>query len=122
MANKFVSLLEHAGQAFKKGLDVILNIAETEGEVAVATFAPQLGPIFNSTVTAIALAEQKYAALGQQSGSGQKKLADVLTIAEPVIAQALADAGKDHDTQAVTNYINSVVAVLNAAPAPVPAA
>jgi hypothetical protein len=115
MSNKFVSWLQHVGQAF----NIVLHIAATTGEAAVAVFAPELGPIFNATVAAVVLAERKYAALGKQAGTGQQKLADVLMIAEPVIAQALADAGKPSDTAAVTNYVNGVVAVLNAAPSPV---
>lgn len=121
MTNKFVSFLEAVGKDFKKGLDVLLKFAP-EAETAVGIFAPQLGPAFNTTVNAVVMAEQKYAALGKQTGTGQQKLADVLQIAEPVIAQSLADAGKANDTASVTNYVNSVVAVLNAAPAPTPAA
>lgn len=119
MTNKFVSWLEHVGQDFKKGLDFTLRIAETEGEAAVAEFAPALGPIFNTTVTGIALAEQNLTALGKQSGTGEAKLALALQILEPVISQGLATAGKASDTAAVTAYINSVVTILNAAPAPV---
>lgn len=121
MSNKFVSFLEAVGRDFQKGLKFILPIAAGAGEVAVAAFAPALGPMFNTTVSAVVLAEQKYTALGAQNGSGPKKLADVLQLVEPVIAQGLADAGKAHDTQAVTGYINSVVNVLNAAPAPITA-
>lgn len=119
MGNKFLSWLSHAEQAFVKGITVILHIAENEGEVAVAIFAPELGPLFNSTVAAVVMAGQKWAALGKQSGTGQQKLADVLTIAEPVISQALIDAGKPGDTAAVTDYINAVVKILNAVPAQV---
>jgi hypothetical protein len=119
MSNKFVTVLEAIGKDFEKGLSAILPYAQTMGETAVSLFAPSLGPLFNSTVTVVAAAEQKYAALGKQSGTGPSKLADVLQIAEPVIAQGLAAAGKASDTAAVTNYVNSVVTVLNAAPAPV---
>jgi hypothetical protein len=114
--SKFLSILETIGRDFKKGLDAILPYAETAGEVAVNIFAPALGPLFNSTVTAVSLAEQKAAALGKQTGTGAQKLADVLQIMEPVIAQGLADAGKASDTAAVTNYINAIVTILNAAP------
>lgn len=120
MSNKFIGFLEAVGRDFKKGLDAILPWAAGAGEVAVKLFAPSLGPLFNSTVSAVVLAEQKAAALGKQTGSGAQKLADVLQLMEPVIAQSLADAGKDSSTAAVVAYINSVVAVLNAAPAPVP--
>lgn len=117
MSNKFVSWLEHVGTGFKKGLDFALKIAETEGKVAVAIM-PALGPLFNTTVTAVAIAEQNLTALGKQNGSGQAKLALVLQMIEPVIAAGLADLGKANDTKAVTEYINSVVTILNATPAP----
>jgi len=55
MGNKFLSWLSHAEQAFVKGITVILHIAENEGEVAVAIFAPELGPLFNSTVAAVVI-------------------------------------------------------------------
>jgi hypothetical protein len=114
----FKSFLEHVGHDFKRGLDFILPWAAGAGEVAVSLFAPALGPMFNSTVSAVVLAEQKATALGKATGSGPQKLADVLQLMEPVISQGLKDAGKDGSTAAVTNYINSVVQVLNAAPAP----
>lgn len=118
--SKFVSVLETVGKDFAKGLSALLPYAEGMGEVAVSAFAPSLGPLFNSTVAAVALAEQKATALGKQSGSGASKLADVLQIMEPVISKGLADAGQASDTASVTGYINSVVTVLNAAPAPAP--
>jgi hypothetical protein len=113
----FKSFLAAVGSDFKKGLDFILPWAATAGEVAVQTFAPALGPMFNATVSAVVLAEQKAAAL-KQAKSGTQKLADVLQLMEPVIAQGLADAGKANDQAAVVAYINAVVGVLNAAPAP----
>ena len=117
----FKSWLTKVGEDFKKGLDFILPWAEGAGEVAVSVFAPALGPLFNSTVTAIATAEQNAAALGKQAGSGASKLAAVVTIAGGLIKQGLADAGKPNDDAAVENYINAVVQILNAAPAPAPA-
>lgn len=120
--NKFVSFLETVGRDFQKGLVAILPWAEGAGEVAVALFAPALGPMFNTTVTAVALAEQKYTALGKQTGSGASKLSDVVQMIGPLISQGLKDAGKSGDDAAVQSYVQSVVAVLNAAPAPKPAA
>jgi hypothetical protein len=121
MSNKFVSFLEAVGRDFQKGLLAILPYAAGPAEVAVAAFAPALGPMFNTTVSAVVLAEQKYAALKLQTGTGASKLADVVQLIGPVVSQGLADAGKANDTAAVAGYINSVVAVLNAAPAPTPA-
>jgi len=114
----FKSWLQKVGEDFKKGLDFILPYAETAGEAAVGVFAPQLGPLFNSTVTAIATAEQNFTALGKQSGSGASKLSAVLQIAGGLIKQGLADAGKASDDAAVQGYINSVVTVLPRISAP----
>ena len=115
----FKSFLQTVGSDFKKVFESPwTQKAEQIAGAALTIAFPPLGAAFNLTTSAVIMAEQKYAALGKQNGTGPQKLADVLTISEPVIAQALADAGKDHDTAAVTAYINSVVAVLNAAPAP----
>ena len=113
----FKSWLQKVGEDFKKGLDFILPLAATAGETAVAIFAPQLGPLFNSTVNAVALAEQNFAAIGKQSGTGASKLAAVLQISGGLIKQGLADAGKASDDAAVQKYIDSVVTILNSIPA-----
>lgn len=114
----FKSWLQHVGEDFKRGLDFILPWAEGAGRVAVQVFAPELGPLYNQTVFAVATAEQSMAALGKQSGSGPTKLGMVLQLMEPLIAQALKDAGKDSSTAEVIKYINSVVAIVNLVPAP----
>ena len=116
----FKSFLTAVGQDFKKGLNFILPWAATAGEVAVAQFAPQLGPMFNSTVTAVIQAEQNFSAIGQQNGSGAQKLSAVTGVIGNLIAQGLKDAGKDSSLPAVQGYVNSVVQILNAAPAPTP--
>lgn len=118
MSNKFVSFLETVGKDFQKFLSAVLPYAAGPAEVAVAAFAPALGPMFNATVAAVVTAEQSAAAAGKQTGSGAQKLASVVSLMGPLIAQGLADGGKSSDTAAVTGYVNSVVAVLNAAPAP----
>jgi hypothetical protein len=118
----FTSFLKAIGHDFKKGLDFLLYnpyMQAAEG-VAFTVALPGLGPVFNATKAAVILAEQKAAALNKQSGTGVQKLADVLQLMEPVIAQALKDAGKDGSTAGVTAYIESVVQVLNLAPAPAP--
>ncbi len=116
----FLSFLKAVGKDFKKGIDFLLYNpwAQAAEGVAFNVALPGLGAAFNVTKTAVILAEQKWAALGKQDGTGVQKLADVLQIAEPLIAQALHDAGRDSSTAAVTNYINAVVSVLNVAPAP----
>jgi hypothetical protein len=109
----FKSFLTKVGEDFAKALPWI-----EKGASLVAVFDPSLGALFNTTVNIVATVEQKWAALGQQSGTGTQKLADALTIGEPVIAQGLKLAGKSSSTADVTNYINSVVAVMNTIPAP----
>lgn len=122
MTNKFVSFLEAVGRDFENGLSVVLPFIETAGEAAIATFVPALGPLFNQTVSAVVTAEQAAAAIGKQSGTGVQKAAAVVVLVGPLIEQALIDAGKPSDATAVQNYVNSIVAILNLAPAPVTAA
>lgn len=117
MTNKFLSFLEAVGRDIRKGLHYLIPIAETAGEVAIATFAPSLGPLFNQTVNAVITAEQSFAAIGQQKGTGPQKLAAVLTLMGPLIKQALADVGKPNSDTEVQEYINAVVRILNALPA-----
>jgi hypothetical protein len=112
----FKSFLQKVGEDFAKALPWI-----EKGASIVTLFDPALGTLFNTTLNIVATVEQKYAALGKQSGTGVQKLADAILIGEPVIAQGLKLAGKSSDTASVTNYINAVVQVANAAPAPIPA-
>jgi|ERR1035438_1826510 hypothetical protein len=109
----FKSFLQKVGEDFLKALPWL----EKAGAVATI-FDPALGTLFNSTLTIVSTVEQKYAALGKQSGTGAQKLADVIQIGEPIIAQGLKLAGKSSSTADVTNYINAVVAVANSVPAP----
>ena len=113
----FISVLKAIGHDFKKGLDFVLPWAAGAGEVAIGLFAPQLGPLFNKTVTAVMLAEQNAAAIGKQDGTGAQKLAAVVQLIGPLISQGLEDAGRSKDDAAVQAYINAVVQILNAAPA-----
>lgn len=113
----FMSVMKHIGHVLKVGFGIALPIAETFGRSAVSVFLPGMAPIFNATVAAVSLAEQKYVALGQEK-AGTKKMQDVLSLMEPVIAQALHDAGLDNTTASVQKYIESVVTILNTTPAP----
>lgn len=114
MTSKFVGFLESVGRFFTKALPWV----ETTGEVAVSAFFPAMGPLFNKTVNVVVTAEQTAAAVGKQSGTGLQKSASVVQLMGPLIAQALADAGKPNDDAAVQNYINSVVTILNTTPPP----
>jgi hypothetical protein len=133
MSNKFVSFLEAVGQDFKNGLAkiapwvakgvAIAQVAEPE----VAALNPGVGAIFSTVVATVSSIEQKFAAMGQQTGTGVQKLAEATTILQPVVSQAFSAAGLAADTPTVQNYISAVVNFLNAIPsgtasAPAPAA
>lgn len=113
----FKSWLQKVGEDFKKGLDVVLPLAATAGQTAVNIFAPEFGPMFNQTVNAVALAEQNFAAIGKQSGTGASKAAAVISIVGGLIKQGLSDAGKAATDADVQKYIDSVVTILNSIPA-----
>ncbi|MGA3295295.1 MAG: hypothetical protein ABSE45_15105 [Candidatus Acidiferrales bacterium] len=120
MSNKFVSFLETVGKDFKNGLKkiepVITSLAQA-AELEVDALDPALGGVFTTAVAEVVSIEQKFAAMGQQSGTGAQKLATATTILAPVISQAFAAAGKASDATTVQNYIQAVVNFLNAIPA-----
>ncbi len=117
----FVSFLQHVGHDFKRVFESPVTQEVEQFAATGLSFAfPAFGPLFSKTAQAVILAEQKAAALGQQSGTGKQKAADVIQILGPVIAQGLEDAGKAKDEAAVQNYINAVVLILSTVPAPAP--
>lgn len=125
MTNKFISFLEAVGTDFKNGLakiDPFLKEGIALAEAAapeVAVLDPALGVIFSTVIATVSTIEQKFAAMGAQSGTGAQKLATAISILQPVVSQAFSAAGKPSDTGTVTNYINAVVGFLNAIPASV---
>lgn len=114
----FTSVMKAIGHGFKRGLDFILPWAEGAGQVAVGIFAPGLGALYHSTVVAVSLAEQNAVAIGKADGSGPQKSAAVVQLIGGLIKQGLEDAGKQSDEAAVQAYIDAIVKILNAAPAP----
>ena len=128
MANKFVTFLEAVGKDFKIGLTkldpwVKEGIAlATSAETEVSALDPAIGVVFKTVVATVSSIEQKFAAMGQQTGSGVQKLAEATTILQPMIQQAFASAGKASDGVTVQTYINAVVNFLNSIPASVAAA
>jgi hypothetical protein len=123
MANKVVTFLEDVGHDFKVGLGKIdpfikeAVVLGTDAETEVSALDPALGAILKVTVATVSSIEQKFAAMGQQTGSGVQKLAEATTILEPVIGQAFSAAGKASDVATIQKYIGAVVDFLNAIPA-----
>lgn len=115
----FISVLKFIGKESEQGLGFAVKYA-IPVEKLVAMFFPQATPaavgIFDAlalTQKAIFLVEQKYATDTTQNASGQKKLADVLTLSEDAVTSLLAKEGITANTAKVTSIVNAVVAVLN---------
>lgn len=125
---KFESVLVVVGKDFQKGLTVAVKYLPEATILAGFLFPPAVAPLTEATVTAnliqgaIVAVEQKYAAQGQQSGTGSQKAADVLTLVNDAVSQILnsatiksqlASAGIAVNTTYISNLINAVVAFLN---------
>jgi hypothetical protein len=108
MANKFVGFLEAVGREFKKFLPL--------AEVGVQAFFPAVSPLFNLVANQAIAAEQNFAAIGKQSGTGLQKAAAVTSAIGGLIKQGLTDLGKPNDDAAVQKYIDAVVLILNTTP------
>jgi len=117
MANKFVTFLQTVGKDVEKGIEKAAPFLTAAAQVLVPVVAPQFAPLFATVSGIVIQTEQKYAALGQQGGTGAQKLAEATTIASPVIMEILQLAGKTDVSATVQNYINAVVQFLNAVPA-----
>lgn len=117
MSNKFVSALEKVGSGFKKLLHVAIK-EEPLIQALVSVLNPGAGAILATTVGVISQTEQKFAAMGQQSGSGKDKLAEAMLILEPLLRVALGEAGEPAASSKVEGYISAVVAVLNQSSVP----
>lgn len=116
MSNKFVTFLQTIGADFKKALSYVLPIAQA-ASVGISVINPALGGLIQTSIGTIISVEQKFAAAGQQSGTGPQKLADALTILYPAFESTFAQYGVNIDQSHVENYINAIVAALNAFPA-----
>lgn len=120
MPNKFVTFLTKVGQDFKKGLDFILPFAQA-ASVGIAVVNPALGGLLQTSIATVIGIEQKFAAMGQQSGTGTQKLAEAVTTLYPAFESIFGLYGVKIDNTHVEQFINAVVAALNAFP-PLPAA
>lgn len=111
----FTSVLDQIGHEFKVVFEKIIPAAKA-AEPFVAVLDPALSPLFSTVVGVVSEVEQKFAALGQQQGSGPQKLSEALQIVSPAAQALLQAAGRQHDSGMVEKYVNGVVALLNAIP------
>lgn len=128
MANGFVTVLEKIGSIFGKGLEEAVKFLPLASTLAGFLFPPAVAPLTAATTVAdllqnaVAEAEQKLAAQGNQTGSGPQKLATVMTIvtssvtgllSDPTVSSELKKAGIAVNTAYITNLVNAVVSFLN---------
>jgi hypothetical protein len=119
VTNKFISIMEAIGR------DAKLIFTEVEKYLpSAATLAKLLFPAQSAAVAgvvnavgliqqAVALIEQKYAALGTATGTGAQKLAEALSVVTPTVTQLLAAEGLPVNATYIQNIVNAVVAILN---------
>jgi len=124
----FTGVFETIGKDFEKGLQWAVTYA-VPVEKLTATLFPSTAPVADGLAdattllqNAVLLVEQKYAAAGAQNGTGPQKLADVLTLAGPVVTQMLSKAGLPVTPAYVQNLAAAVVAILNVQTVPTTAA
>jgi len=113
----FKSILSDIGRGLKKFFSLADDIAKDVEPIVDAVF-PGIAGLYNATVTEVGNAETAAIAAGAQSGTGAQKLAAVVAAITPTFTQYAAQNGLPAPTTAViTNYVNAVVASLNAIPA-----
>jgi hypothetical protein len=112
----FISILSDIGKGLKKVFAVGVDVAKI-AEPFVDTIFPGISALYNTTVTAVSNAEANAIAAGAQTGTGAQKLAFVVqSIESDFNAYALANGLPAATPQVIENYVNAVVASLNAIP------
>jgi hypothetical protein len=113
----FKSILSDIGNGLKKFFTVVVGAAQT-AEPIVDTIFPGVAALYNTVVSAVASAEAAAVAAGVQNGTGAQKLALVVASVESSFNTfASANGLPAPTTQTIENYVNAVVASLNAIPA-----
>lgn len=113
----FKSILSDIGRGLKKFFDVAVKVAEVATPFVDVAF-PGIGALYTATVAAAAQAEAAAVAAGQQNGTGPQKLAMVVSAIEKQFNDYATANGIPNVTAAmIENWVNAVVASLNAIPA-----
>src|ERR1700735_3154606 len=113
----FTSILSDIGSGLKKFFSVVVGAAAVADPI-VDTISPGLAALYNTTVTAVANAEAAAIAAGQQNGTGPQKLALVVSSIESAFnTYASANGLAAPSVSVIENYVNAVVASINAIPA-----
>ncbi|MEO6910260.1 MAG: hypothetical protein ABI158_04985 [Edaphobacter sp.] len=115
----FLTVLEEVGKDFEKGLAWAVGYAVPVEKLVGLLFpqaAPALAAVADATSLiqgAVLLVEQKYAASGAQSGTGPRKLAEVMALAGSAVISLLHGAGISANGSYVESLVSAVVGVLN---------
>lgn len=113
----FKTILDDIGSVLKKVFTAGVTIAE-DAEPIVAVAYPGLVALYNATVLEVSKAEGLALAAGSQAGTGVQKLALVVqAITTEFNSYASANGLGIPALQTIENYVNAVVASLNAIPA-----
>ena len=113
----FKSILSDIGSGLKKFFGMAVEAAQVAAPFVDVAF-PGIGPLYTATVAAAAQAEAAAVAAGQQNGTGPQKLAMVVATVEKQFQDFAATNGISSVTvKMVENWVNAVVASLNAIPA-----
>ncbi len=121
----FLGVLTAVGKDFAKGLKYATQYAIPVEKLVGLLFpasAPAMGAAADATMliqNAVLLVEQKYAASGEQSGTGEQKLAEVMLLAGDAVTTLLTKAGIEATADYVQALVSAVTAILNAQPMPV---
>jgi hypothetical protein len=124
----FTGVLEAVGKGFEKGLQWAVAYAVPVEKLVGILFpavAPATTAVADATTlvqNAVLLVEQKFAAAGEQSGTGTQKLAEVLLLAGPAVTQLLTQADIAAGTSYIQSLVSAVVAILNVQAMPAAAA
>ncbi len=114
----FISFLKAVGNGFKKGLPVVIKLAQV-ADVGISVVNPALGGIIATSIQTVLTVEQKAAAIAASGGTttGPQKLAETVNTLYPAFEQIFGQYGVKIDNSHVEAYVNAIVAALNAFPA-----
>lgn len=115
----FASILSAVGHGLKVFFTGAVKVAVAAEPIVDIAF-PGISVLYNATVNEVAKAEAAAIAAGQQNGTGAQKLALVVAAITPVFEEYATQTGipSAQKEQTIINWVNAVVASLNAIPAP----
>ena len=111
----FTSVLSDIGKGLKKFFTIATDAAQV-AEPFIDVLVPGIAPLYNATVAAAVQAETAAIAAGSQNGTGAQKLAFVVAAIEKDFEAYAKTAGISYNATTVQNWVNAVVATLNAIP------